>query len=107
VVNQGDGADEDVPKWDVALASLARDTCAGKGRPLTIDDFTELAREHAIRFDDIMVTMFELVIQGEWRYRETGGTQRAITRKTLEELFVRGRLNRQDVNQFTGEWSPA
>ena len=57
-MGQDKDADIDVPKWDVALASLVRDASASKGGALTIEDFSRIAREHSIRFDDIMETVF-------------------------------------------------
>lgn len=92
----------EVPAWDVALANLARDEFKKKGSPLVLDDFNRLAKEYTIRLDDIMVTMFEMVIAGEWQY--VG--EHNIVRETLDELYVGGRLHAKDLEPFTGEWSP-
>ena len=62
--------DEEVPRWDVALESLLNEEHHKLGRALRIDDFHHLAAQHAIRFDDIMATMFELVLNGNWRYAD-------------------------------------
>ncbi len=94
-------ADIDVPNWDVALANLAREEHAKKGA-LTMDDFTRLAKDYTIRLDDIMMTMFEMVIAGEWKYQ---GDQE-ISRSTLNELYVNGRLHADDLAAFKGNWSP-
>ncbi|ALP52214.1 hypothetical protein Tel_03100 [Candidatus Tenderia electrophaga] len=94
--------DVDVPAWDVALANLAKEEFDKKGAPLTLDDFTDLAKEYTIRLDDIMVTMFEMVIAGEWQYE---GEQR-IERNTLNELYVGGRLHAKDLEPFSGGWRP-
>lgn len=94
--------DVDVPAWDVALANLARDEYKAKGAPLTLEDFTRLAKSYTIRLDDIMVTMFEMVISGEWQYQ---GDQ-VINRNTLNELYVGGRLHAKDLDAFSGDWSP-
>lgn len=96
-----DDVEIEVPSWDVALASLARDEYKKNQRPLTLEDFQHLAKEYTIRLDDIMVTMFELVIQGHWSY---AGPQQ-IERSTLNELYVNGRLHADDLAEFTGEWS--
>ncbi|VAW83101.1 hypothetical protein MNBD_GAMMA13-1716, partial [hydrothermal vent metagenome] len=61
------------PKWDVALAALATDQYRKKTAPLSLDDFYTLADEHAIRLDDIMETLFLLVIHGEWIYADSHG----------------------------------
>lgn len=94
--------DVDVPAWDVALANLVKEEFQKKGAPLIMDDFTRLAKEYTIRLDDIMVTMFEMVIAGEWKYQ---GEQR-IERSTLNELYVGGRLHAKDLEPFSGGWSP-
>lgn len=92
----------DVPKWDIALANLAREEYNKQGHPLQLDDFTRLANQYSIRLDDIMVTLFELVIHNHWRY---DGSQ-IITRDTLNQLYVGGRLHAKDLESFTGRWSP-
>jgi hypothetical protein len=71
-----------------------------------VKDFHRLAEEHAIRFDDIMVTMFELVIQGEWKYQDVDGVERPITKDEVDNLYVGGRLAEADVMQYLGLWSP-
>jgi len=95
------------PRWDVALAALARQEYAKLGRPLRLVDFHRLASEYAIRFDDIMDTLFKLVIQGEWRYRDRQGMSHAITQATLDNLYVERRLRAEDLQVFDGEWSPS
>lgn len=100
------GFDEEVPEWDIALAALASEEAGKQGRGLTIRDFQHLAEEHAIRFDDIMVTMFELVIQGKWKYQDANGIDKLISRDEVEKLYVGGRLAEADVMQFTGQWIP-
>jgi hypothetical protein len=99
-------SDENMPKWDVALASLARDTYDHKGAPLTLEDFRNLARQHAIRFDDIMETMFLLVIHDQWSYRDSSGQTQALDQETLDRLYVKRRLSEQDVAAFDGGWEP-
>ncbi len=94
--------DVDVPAWDVALANLVKEEFEKKGAPLTMDDFTRLAKEYTIRLDDIMVTMFEMVIAGEWQYQG----EQLIERSTLNELYVGGRLHAKDLEPFSGGWSP-
>jgi hypothetical protein len=100
------GLDEEVPKWDIALAALAREEADKTGGSLGVDDFQRLAKQHAIRFDDIMVTMFELVLQGEWRYLDANGKPQTITRDEVNELYVEGRLRDADVKEYTGSWLP-
>jgi hypothetical protein len=98
--------DEEAPQWDIALAALAREAAGKLGRGLQLMDFQHLAAEHAIRFDDIMVTLFELVIEGEWCYEQPQGRPRTITRDEVEKLYVGGRLAEADVKEYTGIWRP-
>lgn len=94
--------DVEVMKWDVALANLAAEEYQQKGRSLKLDDFMQLSKQYSIRLDDIMVTMFELVINGVWSYRG----EQTISRKTLNELYVGGRLHATDLEVFRGDWFP-
>ena len=98
--------DADIPQWDVALEALAQEEVGKLGRGLRIADFQRLAREHAIRFDDIMATLFELVLQGKWRYEEPDGVAKTITRDEVEKLYVAGRLVEPDVIAYIGLWLP-
>ena len=99
-------SEESIPKWDVALEALTREEYKNSGNPLRLDDFLKLAKEHAIRFDDIMVTMFELVLNDKWRYCDNDGNEVSITRKEVNDLYVNGRLNEKDVQDYQGLWSP-
>ncbi len=97
---------EEIPKWDVALEALAREECEQSGSALKMDDFKQLAQTHAIRFDDIMVTMFELVLNKKWIYHAPGKEHPQITRDEVNRLYVNGRLKNEDVAKFTGQWTP-
>jgi len=94
--------DIDVPAWDVALANLVKEEFGKKNTPLTLEDFNHLAKEYTIRLDDIMVTMFEMVIAGAWKYEG----EQVIVRDTLNDLYVGGRLHAKDLAPFSGGWSP-
>lgn len=107
VIDALKGFDEEVPKWDIALAALAREEAEKLNQGLRIADFKRLADDHAIRFDDIMVTMFELVINNEWRYEYPDGVDKPISRDEVEKLYVGGRLVEADVNAYEGLWLPA
>ena len=98
--------EEPMPKWDVALAAMAHDACKHKAAPLTLDDFHQLAAEYAIRLDDIMETMFLLVINGEWRYTDTSGIEQQLNQETLDKLYVKRRLSEKDLATFDGGWEP-
>lgn len=94
----------EVPKWDVALEALAKDEYRKKGAGLTVADFRRLAADHATRFDDIMVTIFELTLAGHWQYRNADGSAHALTRKEVSDLYVGGRIHEKDMGHFTGSW---
>lgn len=94
-----------VPKWDIALEALIKEEYGALGRLLTLDDFRRLAQQYTIRLDDIMVTLFELCIQGKWQYQEAGQS-RKITRQLLQRLTAGGRLNDEDLKTFSGGWKP-
>jgi hypothetical protein len=106
VIDELKGFDEEVPKWDIALAALVKEETEKLDKGLRIAEFKRLAEEYAIRFDDIMVTMFELVINKEWRYEHPDGVERAISRDEVEKLYVGGRLVEADVNTYVGLWIP-
>lgn len=106
MIDELKGFDEEVPKWDIALAALTKEESEKLGSGLRIAEFQRLAEEHAIRFDDIMVTMFELVINKEWRYERPDGMERPIERDEVEKLYVGGRLKEADVIEYVGLWSP-
>jgi hypothetical protein len=99
-------SEESMPKWDVALAAMASTACKQKAAPLTLDDFHQLASEHAIRLDDIMETMFLLVIHGEWRYTDSSGNEQHLDQATLDNLYVKRRLSEEDLATFDGGWQP-
>ncbi|MGB5339384.1 MAG: hypothetical protein WBO06_09855 [Gammaproteobacteria bacterium] len=98
--------DIEVPKWDIALANLVQDVYARDGVPLTLADFRNLAGQYAIRFDDIMATMLEMVAEGEWEYLNTAGERQPISRGEIDALYVNGRLNETDLRAFAGAWLP-
>ena len=98
--------DIEIPKWDIALANLVQDEYARDEVPLTLADFRRLAGQYAIRFDDIMATMLEMVVEGEWEYLDTAGNRQSITRQNVDALYVNGRLNETDLREFAGGWRP-
>ncbi len=99
-------SDNEISKWDIALAGMAREEYHKTAAPLQLADFRRLAKEYAIRLDDIMVTMFELAIHGEWVYQDAQGVDQRFERETLDNLYVNGRLKDEDLAVFTGNWRP-
>lgn len=96
----------EMPKWDVALESMVAEEYGKAGRDLTNEDFIRLARENAIRYDDIMETVFKLCIHDKWEYRNEAGDLEPITQDTIDRLYVNARLQGKDLRHFTGGWRP-
>lgn len=99
--------EEDMPGWDVALQALADDAFRRKGTALTLKDFHTLAREHTIRLDDIMETLFLLAINDRWIYTDSHGRVQRLDQATLDRLYTKRRLSEQDLAAFDGDWRPA
>ena len=57
--------------------------------------------------DDIMETMFQLAINGEWIYSDSDGRVQPLDQSTLDSLYVKRRLSEQDLQRFNGSWRPA
>jgi hypothetical protein len=98
--------EEDFPKWDVALEALVREENKKLERPLLTEDFLRLAKEHAIRFDDIMDTVLRMVILGAWVYTDDKGETQAITQQEFDKMYEGGRLKDEDLHEYTGSWVP-
>jgi len=98
--------DEAVPQWDVALEAMLREEYQHLERLLDNQDFRRLANQYAIRFDDIMATLFELAICRCWEYLDNNGRPQAISREILNRFYVHGRLDEKDLHNFTGGWRP-
>jgi hypothetical protein len=96
----------EIPKWDVALEAMVKEEYGKLARPLTLEDYRRLAQQYTIRLDDIMVTLFELCIQGKWQYHDADGKPQPITRQLLTRLTAGGRLQDEDLKTFAGGWTP-
>lgn len=107
VVNVSTDFNEEIPQWDVAIEALIREEFDKQRRILGVEDFDRLAQQYVIRFDDMMTTAFELVIHGKWVYLDEHGVCGGITRESVDNLSRVGRLQRRDVERFTGGWRPA
>ena len=106
VLNVSTDFDEAIPQWDIAIEALIREEYHKQRRMLDVEDFDRLARQYAIRFDDMMTTAFELVLHGKWIYLDGRGAGPRITREGVTRLSADGRLQRSDVAAFTGGWRP-
>jgi len=93
----------DVPEWDVALEALMVEECR-KNDFLDLDQIQTLAETYQIRFDDIMVTLFELVIHKQWAYYNLEGEKVDICRNDVNKLYRNGRIHIEDLDYFEGQW---
>src|SRR3569623_1173446 len=93
-------------KRDVALEAVLMEDDLKKAAPRTLDDVRRLALEFAIRFVDIVVTLFVLCIYGEWQYRDRQGVVGEMTPERFNDLTSNGRLKDRDLIGFDGGWAP-
>lgn len=95
---------DETPKWDVALAALLNEEHAKKNAGLVLDDLQSMAKQHGIRFDDIMDTLLIMCAEHAWEYQDKNGLIKPICHADIDELFSHGRLREEDVNAFIGTW---
>lgn len=105
----GSGLDqvEPAPLWDEGLSSYLLGQYQLHQRPLTLDDLLAFTAEQAIRLSDILETLFLLVIYREWSFTRPDGRRQEIDAAMLDALYARGRLNRDELDDYRGEWQPA
>jgi hypothetical protein len=97
--------DEEIPQWDVALQALLREEYNKLKTPLTVADVRRLATQYIIRFDDLMFTLFELTVQGHWRYQNEAGVSVVITREHKDALWAQARPDPAGVAaMYPGGW---
>lgn len=89
---------EEIPAWDVALEALLCETQQQEGRPLAAGDIHRLSQQYRIRFDDLMITLLELVARGRWQYSGEPGE--------IERMRGEGRFDAQDLARLGGHWRP-
>lgn len=96
---------EEIPQWDVALEALLREEYSKRRTPLTVKDVHALSVQYEIRFDDMMRTLFELTVQGRWRYLPTPTTLAEVTRADMDALWSEGRLTfERAAEAYSGGW---
>lgn len=97
--------DEEIPLWDVALEALLREEYRKRKVPLTVDDVQRLSAQYLIRFDDMMHTLFELTVQGYWRYLSAPDVIAEVTREHMTTLWADGRLFPERAREaYPGAW---
>jgi hypothetical protein len=105
-VKVGKPSEGEIPEWDVALESLIRDEVGIKGGPLNMEDFKRLAKEHAIRFDDIMATLVQLVRSGRWQHTAIDDDGNQVDEKDLDGLYVYSRVEDSFIDRYNITWEP-
>ncbi|VAW75704.1 hypothetical protein MNBD_GAMMA12-1556 [hydrothermal vent metagenome] len=93
----------DVPEWDVALEALLVEECR-KNEFLDLDQIQTMAAAYQIRFDDIMITLFELILHKHWAYYNDEGVMVGICRNDVNKLYKNGRIHIEDLDYFDGQW---
>lgn len=97
--------DEEIPQWDVALEALLCEEYGKRKAPLTVADVRRLSTQYIIRFDDLMLTLFELTVQGYWRYQNEAGVPTVVTRDHMDALWVEVRPDPERVAAaYPGGW---
>ncbi len=99
-------SNEDMPNWDIAIAGMVREEFRRKNASLVMKDFRDLAKEYDFRLDDIMETMFLMVMHEAWKYQPSEADQKVLNHETLIEYCTKKRLSEEDLKVFEGTWSP-
>lgn len=99
-------SDDDMPSWDIAIAGMVKEEFRNKKAPLEMSDFRLLAKDYDFRLDDIMETMFLMVMHEEWAYHPAANDQKELTHETLIEYCTKKRLSEDDLKIFHGTWTP-
>ncbi|MCB1754372.1 MAG: hypothetical protein KDJ38_02550 [Gammaproteobacteria bacterium] len=99
-------ADDDMPRWDEAIAGMVKEEFRNKNAPLVMTDFRRLAKDYDFRLDDIMETMFLMVMHEAWAYQASASDQKELTHETLIEYCTKKRLSEDDLKVFNGTWMP-
>lgn len=99
-------SDDDMPRWDVAIEGMVKDEYRKQGAPLKMDDFRRLAADYDFRLDDIMETVFLMVMHEAWSYSVDASDSRTLSHEVLVELCTKKRLNDQDLAGINGGFAP-
>ena len=99
-------SDDDMPNWDVAISGMVEEEFRKTGQPLIMDDFKALAREYDFRLDDIMETVFLMMMHEAWAYSPAATDKRQLNHETLVEYCLKKRMSAEDLDAFDGSWQP-
>jgi hypothetical protein len=95
-----------MPNWDIAISGMVENEHSTKQRALTMADFKYLAKEYDFRLDDIMETLFLMVMHQAWKYTPDTSDTKSLNHEVLIEYCTKKRLNDEDLNAFNGQWLP-
>ncbi|HBR96072.1 MAG TPA: hypothetical protein DD979_01675, partial [Gammaproteobacteria bacterium] len=66
-----------------------------------------LARQYDFRLDDIMETVFLMMMHEAWTYTAANNDERALNHETLIEYCAKKRMSDEELGAFRGTWQPA
>ncbi|MDO6459707.1 hypothetical protein Q4485_03275 [Granulosicoccaceae sp. 1_MG-2023] len=97
---------DEMPRWDVAIEGMVRDEFRKQGTALKLGDFRRLAADYDFRLDDIMETVFLMLMHEAWQYSPDAADTRSLSHDVLVELCTKKRLNDQDLSGISGGFAP-
>ncbi len=95
------------PLWDEGISTFLYGEYEKRDEPLTIEDLQAFAVDQAVRIGDMLETLFLMAIYGEWNYTDAAGNSLRLDEDALNTLYAKGRLDKDDLSDFSGLWSPA
>ncbi len=98
--------DEDMPNWDIAIAGMVNEKYTNTSSPLSLQDFRDLAKEYDFRLDDIMETVFLMVMHNAWEYIASPDDEKVLDHETLIKYCTLKRMSDEDLMVFRGKWKP-
>ncbi len=99
-------SDDDMPSWDVAIAGMIEEEYRKTKKPLFMQAFRDLASEYDFRLDDIMETVFLMVMHEAWSYNASPDDKKELNHETLVEYCLKKRMTAEDLDLFAGSWQP-
>lgn len=93
--------------WDEGISTFLTGEYEKKQEPLNAADLQHFATEQAVRVGDLLETLFLMVIYGSWHYCDENGDKQEIDEDALDELYSKGRIGPEDLENFEGVWLPA
>ncbi len=92
-------------KWDIALEALLNETFS-KNHRIDLEILSQLSKQFSIRFEDLVVTLFELTFCEQWQYMDINGTPQMLKHQDLDKLYLKSRIYLASASHLTGYWQP-